>query len=311
MLTDLARQMPTHKPVYLEAQTLDLGDIQMPVVDADTGVRFVPNAAFMSDGRPLLLMIDEIGKAMRPVQNALLRVIHERKLGAYSLPAGSIVFATTNLSTDGVGDSLQAHATNRMARVRMRPPTADEWVSWAMDNGVAPEVMAWVRAYPHCLAAYTDADQADNPYIFNPRKQQFAYTSPRSLERASHIATNRHRFTPDALIAALSGTIGESAARDMQAHLAMGDALPSWERVIERPDTCPVPDSAVAQTILALGAVSRLDKAAVKPWLAYLKRLNFEVQALFTSQVIKSSKAALVITNKDFTQWCVANSFAY
>lgn len=309
ILYQLADEMPDYKPVYLEAQTLDLGDIQMPLVDAETGVRFVPNSAFMSDGRPLLLMIDELGKAMRPVQNALLRVIHERKLGSYDLPKGSIVFATTNLATDGVGDAIQSHAANRMTRVVMGKPTADALVEYGANHGFAPEILAWVKATPHSLGSYTD--DPDNPHVFNPKRQNRAYFSPRSAENAGYIVSKRELFHPDALLAALSGTIGEAAARDLQAFLVLGDELPDWQRLVDHPDTCPVPESAVAQQMLALRAVSMIDKSTTAPWLTYMGRLHPEVMALFATTAMRGSKAALLVTNPAFTQYAVKYSWIF
>jgi len=312
VLGAIAAQLPTHKPVYVEAQTLDLGDIQMPKM-GDNAVRFVPNALFQPDSpnQPLIIMLDELGKAMRPVQNAFLRLLHERKLGEFTLPAGSIVFATTNLATDGVGDNLQAHAKNRVTQVVIGKPTSDEWLVWAAANGIAPEVMAWVHEYPHALASYTDESQADNPYIFNPRKQQTAFVSPRSLEKASYIVRERINFDPETVTAALAGTIGESAARDMQAFLSVADTLPRWGRIVTDPENSPVPDSAIAQSILALSSIQRIDAANLTPWLTYLPRLRPELQAMWASQAMRSSKAGIVATNRAFTTLQTKNSWMF
>jgi len=310
MLAALAESMPTHKPVYLEAQTLDLGDVQMPRV-TNTGVHFIPNSAFVSDGKPLIVMLDEIGKAMRPVQNALLRLMHERKLGEHTLPDNSIVFATTNLASDGVGDNMQSHALNRITRLRVAKPDADQWAAWAMGNEVAPEVTAWVLKYPHCLASYTDPEQGDNPYIFNPKRPAPAFVSPRSLEKASHIVKERIHLTPEVLIAALTGTVGASAARDMEAHLVLGDAIPDWRRVVEYPETCPVPDNHMAHTILALGAVQRLDKSNVDGWLTYMARLSPESMALFAMQAMKTPKSAILAVNRKFSMFCQQYSWVF
>ena len=316
ILATLAASLPTHHPVYLEAQTLDLGDVQMPVVDKDTGVHFVPNSAFLppdpkQPDQPLIIMLDEIGKAMRPVQNALLRLMHERKLGDYSLPTDSIVFATTNLASDGVGDMIQSHAKNRVTDVTIKKPDAEEWAIWASANDVDPAVTAWVREYPHCLASYTDPSQQDNPFIYNPKKQQAAFVSPRSLEKASSITKHRTSLTPNALRAALAGTIGESAAAQMEAYLTQADALPAWARVIDTPKDCPVPTEATAQSIMALQAVQRITRETASAWFEYMARLHTEVQALFVSQAMEGEKAQLLVTNRSFVQWAVTNSWAY
>lgn len=319
MLKKVASALPSHSPVYLDAALLDLGDIQMPRVGAES-VSYVPNALFVSD-KPVLLMLDEIGKAMRPVQNALLPLMLEHRVGNYKLPEGSIVFATTNLASDGVGDAVQAHARNRMCVVQVQKPdagfdddggvTKDGWASWALENDIDPALLAWVKSEPSCLASYTDGDQSDNPYIFNPKRQQTAFVTPRSLAKASEILKRREFLTPNALIASLSGTVGEAAARNMQAFLTIADALPEWARVVKTPETCPVPENPIAQQIMVMGAITRLSKENVNPWLTYMVRMATEVQALFASAVMRGSKSSLVVTNKQFTAWAVKNNYLF
>jgi hypothetical protein len=75
----------------------------------------------------------------------LLPVILERRLGDVPLPEGSIVFATTNLSTDGVGDNIPPHAYNRMTVCDFANPSVDDWITWGSNNGVVPEVLAFYR----------------------------------------------------------------------------------------------------------------------------------------------------------------------
>jgi len=297
------------EPRYVDCALLDLGDLQMPRVN--DSVEFVPNKMFTGD-QPLLVMLDEIGKAMRPVQNALLTLLLEHRIGNHKLPEGSVVFGTTNLATDGVGDMLQAHARNRVTFLTVRKPDADEWVEWGVNNDVDPTVLAWVKEYPHCLASYADDPEGsvDNPYIFNPRKQQAAFVTPRSLAHASHIVKQRAHMTDDVMISALSGTIGESAARDMQAFLSVADALPPFNAIIEKPDTVQVPDSPIACVILALGAVTRMTAENVDAWMTYLARLPREVQFMFVQNVMRSRAASVVVKSKSFTDWARENSWA-
>ena len=149
LLQTLSTKLPDYHISYIDVANLDLGDIAMPVVDRDQMVtHYAPNARFgLGHGRrkPVLMMLDELGKASRPVLNMLLPLILERRIGDVALPDGSIVFATTNLDTDGVQDNIPAHASNRMTVVRVAKPTTDEWISWAMDNHVAPEVLTFAK----------------------------------------------------------------------------------------------------------------------------------------------------------------------
>ena len=303
MLKLIAERMPTHEPRYIDAALLDLGDLQMPKVS--DSVEFVPNKSFVSEsGKPLIVMVDELGKAMRPVQNALLTLLLEKRIGTHKLPEGSIVFGTTNLATDGVGDKIEAHARNRVCFVTVKKPDADEWLNWAMDNEVSPEVCAWVKQYPHALATYTDEAQKDNIYIFNPRKAQAAFVTPRSLEKASHIIKTRDAVGDGVVASALCGCIGAAAALDLMAYVHVADKLTDWAIVIEKPDVAPVSDDQIANMIMAYGAVTRVTKETIDAFMTYLGRLPSEIQIMFLSSLIKSSKAGWAVMNRSVTSAC-------
>lgn len=317
VLYALGGRMPEHALSYIDCTLLDLGDIALPYTDVINGTKvtkFAPNARFrMHEGKPVIIMLDEIGKALRSVKNVLLTLMLEHRIGDHYLPAGSIVFGTTNLITDGVGDMLEAHARNRVALVTVRKPNADEWIAWAMNNDIDPTVITWVKQYPHALASYTDGAQEDNPYIFIPAKAgQSAVVTPRSLEKASHIVKKRRELGDSLTVALLAGAIGESAARDMQAFLSIADELPSWESIIERPDNVRVPEDTIARCLLVFSAVTRVTKESLTPWMAYVQRFESEWQALFATSVMKSKeKQPFCSLDKTFQMWALENSWLF
>jgi len=313
----LQQSYPEYEIAYIDCTLLDLGDFALPFTTEESSMRvtrFAPNARFkMHLGKPVIVMLDEIGKAMKAVKNVLLTLMLEHRIGDNHLPAGSIVFGTTNLLTDGVGDMLEAHARNRVALVTVRKPDADEWIDWAISNDVAPEVIAWVKQFPHALASYTDASQKDNPYIFNPtRAGMGAVVTPRSLEKASHIAKRRGELGDALTISLLTGTIGESASRDMQAFFTVVDKLPTWDAILASPNTAKLPDDTVARCILVFSAITRVEKESLAKWMTYLQRMDKEWQALFCTSVMKSaSKQAFCVMNKEFKEWALANQWLF
>lgn len=313
----LQQSYPEYEIAYIDCTLLDLGDFALPFTTEEQQMRvtrFAPNARFkMHMGKPVLVMLDEIGKAMKAVKNVLLTLMLEHRIGDNYLPAGSIVFGTTNLLTDGVGDMLEAHARNRVALVTVRKPDADEWIDWAIGNDIAPEVIAWVKQFPHALASYTDASQKDNPYIFNPtRAGMGAVVTPRSLEKASHIAKRRGELGDALTISLLTGTIGESASRDMQAFFTVVDKLPTWDAILNSPTTAKLPDDTVARCILVFSAITRVEKESLAKWMTYLQRMDKEWQALFCTSVMKSpSKQAFCVMNKEFKEWALANQWLF
>ena len=83
----------------------------MHMDDGSGFVRYLTNEELGAHhDKPIILMIDEFGKSNPAVKLALLRMMLERKIGSYTLHPDSIVFATTNLGAEGVGDLLPAHA---------------------------------------------------------------------------------------------------------------------------------------------------------------------------------------------------------
>jgi hypothetical protein len=258
-------------------------------------------------------MLDEIGKAMGAVKNVLMTLMNEGRVGDQFVPEGSRIFATTNLGMENLGDLLQPHQRNRVCSVRIRKPDADEWIeNYALSNGIVPEIIAWVKQFPHCLAAGDDPSQRDNPYInVIGRANTGAVVTPRSLEKASHIAQRRSVLGDALTISMLSGVIGESAARDMQAFFTVVDKLPTWDAILASPSTAKLPDDTIARCICVFSAITRVEKDTLSKWMTYVNRMDKEWQALFAKSVMKSPKQAFCVMNKEFRDWALANEWLF
>jgi len=312
LLAVLKKALPTHEAAYIDVPNLDLGDIAMPVIDHETKTtRYYPNSRFMMHtGKPVIIMLDEYTKGAEPIKNMLhpLLEVANPRLGDMPVHPDSIVFLTGNLSTDGVGDNLKAHSRNRIIPLTIRNPEASEWLEWAIENNIDSAVMAWVDRYPHVFASYTDPAQSDNPYIFNPKKVQAAFVSPRSLERVSHVLKVRSKFDSESLIAAMTGAIGESGSRDLQAFVEYQDQLPRFESIIKDPEHVQVPDSAGACATLVFGALQRVTKDTMTPFMTYLQRFSPEWQACFAINIAKSpSKQSVAFSSPAFADWVAKN----
>ena len=241
-------------------------------------------------------------------QVRLVRAVAEHRLGDVNLPTGSIVFATTNLDTDGVGDNIPAHAYNRMTEAVIANPTCDEWLEWSADNGIAPEIMAFAKQTPEVFDCYTDLDtKTKNPYIFNPLTGNTrTFCSPRSLAKASNLVASRDALGT-AFLPALAGTVGEAAARQMEALVNLSDTLPTFETIIAAPSKAKVPksDSVGAMFILAFMLASRVDADSLDAVMTYADRVgeqSFEAYALFiTTLASNRAKVGMACKNRSFT----------
>jgi len=310
LLKDIGRQTG-YEVAYIDVPNMDLGDITMPVIYHETRTtKYYPNARFkMHEGKPVVVMLDEFTKGADPVKNMLHPLLEKvnPRLGDVSPHENSIFFLTGNLGSDGVGDHLKAHSLNRLVTVEVAKPTADEWIEWGMNNDIAPEVLAWVKQYPQVMKSYTDAGEADNLYIYNPKKPQAAFVSPRSLETASDIVKSREANDADSIIAALTGAIGEDGARDLQAYIQYADQLPTWESIIKDPKNAAVPTSPGACAVVVFGGITRVEKDTLSKFIEYLEQFEPEWQSVFAINLAKSSKQALAFGNQKFADWLAKN----
>lgn len=323
ILKILAKEYPTHVPCYFDCTTKDLGDISIPslqTIDEQGFVRFVPNEELgVHLGKPIILMIDEFGKANPAVKNAMLRIILERKIGTYEL--NGLVFATTNLGAEGVGDLLPPQARNRIIVVPTRKSTNMEWIEdFAINAGIDHTLLGWVKDNPNLFQSFEDIknptdDRGNptNPYIYHPQVPMAAFVTGRSLEAASDILKERHAFDEQTLRSALMGTIGERGGLDLLSFVALADQLPSLESIKKDPMNARVPDSASAVCMVVYRTLSNIDSSWMDAWMDYMGRLDKEAQGLFANGVRqpKYAKQSVVMTNKKFTAWAMANNYMF
>ena len=318
-LPTISKELPDHIACYFDCTTKDLGDITIPNIaklDDGTGyVTYLTNEELGAHNhKPIILMVDEFGKANPAVKNALLRLLLERKIGSYTLHPDSIVYATTNKGAEGVGDMLPPHARNRLTVVRVRKSTNMEWIEWGINAGVDHSLLGWGKDNPQLFASFEDVkDPDENPYIFHPQQQRAAFVTPRSLHAASDILHKRHLFDDQTLTSLLMGTIGDRGAMDLMAFVKLSDQLPSRESTKNDPMGAKVPDSAGATCMVVYRALSSMEPDYIDPWMDYMQRLDTEAQGMFANGVRseKYSKRSMVMTNKKFTQWATQNTYMF
>ena len=306
----------------IDCTQLSDGSVWMPDLDRENGVsRELPNERFgvsafnqlgVNNSKPILVGLDEIAKAPQFIKNVLAPIIYERRVGNLSMPEGSVVVCFTNLSIEGLGDSIQAHLRNRLVFVKMRKPSADEWVKWATDNRVNPMIIAFVSNEPRVMQSFLDYEKGgmfegkdlskDNGFIFNPKSMQLAYATPRSLVAASDILdAGLGVLDDDTLEAALVGTVGATTAQALSSFIRFGREICEYSRVIKSPDTAPLSDNPTAQLIQVFQFVTRVaDRTEAEAIVKYVWRMRAEMQSIFCNTVATSQRVALFATINEF-----------
>ena len=144
--------------------------IGIPQIRGDTS-EFLP-PKMIARKEPYVLFLDELNACSQEVQKAFYSLIHERRIGEYCLPAGSIVIGAGNRSQDGaIVKTMSSALINRMFHVQMRVD-ASQWLAWAYENSVHP----WITDY---------ISQRPDHLFSEPPKNEEPYSTPRSWHMLS------------------------------------------------------------------------------------------------------------------------------
>ena len=100
---------------------------------------------------PYCLFLDELNACSQEVQKAFYSLIHDRRIGEYSLPEGSIIIGAGNRAQDNaIVKPMSSALINRMFHVELIASHRD-WLSWAGQNGIHPYVIEYIGLRPDHL----------------------------------------------------------------------------------------------------------------------------------------------------------------
>jgi len=310
-------QFKDHVFCYVDLTTKDVGDFSVPKIRDVNGVEvcaFIPNEEFglHFKGKKIVMMLDELGKAKGGVLNACLRLMLERQLGSYKLDG--VVFATTNLSVEGIGDNVPPHVRNRVIQVRVAKPEALAVMEFGINNNWHPVIIATMREFPEMLASFEDYEKPEqNVYINDPRTVRSAFVTPRALDKCGYILDKTMILGEDIMCHALAGTVGDPAMHNILTMVKLDTQLVSWDDLIKSPTTVNVPNNGAASCMLVAKAVQRIDKATMNAFMEFLPRLSKEAQGLFARTVMTDNcpKRDVAATNTKFATWAASNNYLF
>jgi hypothetical protein len=133
--------------------------------------RFCPPSS-IARKEPYCLFLDELNACSHEVQKAFYSLIHERRIGEYYLPEGSIVIGAGNRAQDSaIVKPMSSALLNRMVHVHLKVSHRD-WLEWAIANGIHPLVIEYIQTRPDHLWS-------------QPPKHEECFSSPRSWHMLS------------------------------------------------------------------------------------------------------------------------------
>jgi hypothetical protein len=111
---------------------------------------------------PYCLFLDELNACSQEVQKAFYSLIHERRIGEYHLPKGSIVIGAGNRAQDSaIVKPMSSALINRMFHVQLKV-LPKEWFEWAYQTSIHPHVIEYLQARPDHL--WTQPPKTEEPF---------------------------------------------------------------------------------------------------------------------------------------------------
>ena len=184
-------------------QMSDPGDlIGLPHPNEQTGkTDFMPPYWWPTDGKPIVLFLDELNRARPEILQTVMDLTLNRKLAGKELPAGSRIICAVNDGEEYQLTDLDPALVSRFNIYEFRP-TVPQWLLWAENNGINQNVIDFISEEPQIL----DGSEFR-------REDQGLEKSPdrRAWERVSELLNNSETITPQHK-SFIAGIVGMAAA---------------------------------------------------------------------------------------------------
>lgn len=216
----------------LELPVIDIRAVLLDPVDlrgipyVRDGVAHWASPSFLPRDGEGIMFLDEIANAPPMVQSALLQLILDGKVGEYTKPPGWRFVAASNRVGDRAGShKIISSLANRFACHINMEVDHEDWNTWAIEAGIAPDIRSFLNFKPALLSQ------------FNPNSDEPAFSTPRSWKFASDLIAN----IPEGMhLQVLSGTVGAGCAAEYVAFRDVYMRIPTLEQIVKDPQKVSV-----------------------------------------------------------------------
>ena len=111
---------------------------------------FTPPYWFPQDGQPIVLFLDELNRARPEILQTVMDLTLNRKLAGKALPEGSYVISAVNDGDEYQLTDLDPALVSRFNIYEFKP-TVEEWLNWAVNEGLDERVTNFIQDNPTWL----------------------------------------------------------------------------------------------------------------------------------------------------------------
>jgi hypothetical protein len=236
-----------------------------------------------------ILLFDDRNQAGPDLQKVLANICQARTLHGVSMPDGWMVISTGNRQADRAGaNRVLSHLRNRETVIELETHL-DDWTSWAIQAGVKPEVISFIRFRPGLL------------HDFDPQRDQNA--TPRSwVEGVSDVLGT---VPAEAEFECFKGAVGEGAAAEFVGFVRIFRKLPNPDAILLNPTTADVPKDPATLYALTGAIAQRATESNFERVCTYAERMPPEFSVLMVS--IAARRDPDLANTQAFTKWSIAH----
>lgn len=262
-------------------------------------VRFSP-PSFIPKKNKTVVFFDEITHAPPSVQNAAHQWILDKACGDYKFPEDTVVVAAGN----GIEHGAQAYTMSAPLMSRFTLIKAivdlDIWKSWAIPNGIHPDVISYL-SYKGDKALFK-YDRGQTKWAFpNPRGWEF-------VSKALNLTEDTDTTYKPVISAIIAGNIGEGNATEFVAFRELNEDLPDPMEILKGKEI-KVPKKTDTLYLLCGAIVNKVQKEPTQAHITNVLKFSYKLKeeeftVLLVRDLIKAVGTNKIVKNKEFkTKW--------
>jgi hypothetical protein len=234
-----------------------------------------------------ILLFDDRNQAGPDLQKVLANICQARTLHGTPMPDGWMVVSTGNRQADRAGaNRVLSHLRNRETVLELETHL-DDWTSWAINHGVKPEVISFIRFRPGLL------------HDFDPQRDQNA--TPRAwVDGVSDVLGT---VPAAAEFECFKGAVGEGAAAEFVGFVRIFRKLPNPDAILLNPQTADVPKDPATLYALSGAIAQRATESNFERVCQYSERMPPEFSVLTVSYAARRNPD--LANTQAFTKWSI------
>jgi hypothetical protein len=234
-----------------------------------------------------ILLFDDRNQAGPDLQKVLANICQARTLHGVPMPDGWMVVSTGNRQSDRAGaNRVLSHLRNRETVLELETHL-DDWTSWAIDHGVKPEVISFIRFRPGLL------------HDFDPQRDQNA--TPRAwVDGVSDVLGT---VPAEAEYECFKGAVGEGAAAEFVGFVRIFRKLPNPDAILLNPQTADVPSDPATLYALSGALAQRATETNLERVCQYADRMPPEFSVLTVGYAARRNPD--LANTQAFTKWSI------